>query len=172
MDRLGAGEDGEWNDFTALKQHKFFENINFKNLKSVPNYDSIITKLKLKQEAEESNKLLEEKKREEEKLKKRVVVIKEDIVEKKSPWLHYNTRKLILYSNGKVEYIDPESNIVKGVIDLSDQCKASFLSNSKFNLVTPKREYIFKVNSNFKQTIEYEAGVWTREINDLIQKLF
>lgn len=42
-----------------------------------------------------------------------VRIIKEGILKKKSPWFHYNTRKVILDTSPKIEYIDPVSGIVK-----------------------------------------------------------
>lgn len=42
-----------------------------------------------------------------------VRLIKEGIVKKKSPWFHYNTRKVILDTTPKMEYIDPVSGVVK-----------------------------------------------------------
>jgi len=40
-------------------------------------------------------------------------VIKEGILKKKSPWFHYNTRKVILDTSPKIEYIDPVSGSLK-----------------------------------------------------------
>lgn len=42
-----------------------------------------------------------------------VQIIKEGIVQKKSPWFHYNTRKIVLDSTPRIEYIDPILNKVK-----------------------------------------------------------
>ncbi len=42
-----------------------------------------------------------------------VRVVKEGILKKKSPWFHYNTRKVILDTTPKLEYIDPVSSVVK-----------------------------------------------------------
>ncbi len=42
-----------------------------------------------------------------------LTIIKQDIKEKKSPWFHYNTRKVVLDNAPKIEYIDPSKNIVK-----------------------------------------------------------
>ena len=39
--------------------------------------------------------------------------IKEGILQKKSPWFHYNTRKVVLDSTPKIEYIDPKTNRIK-----------------------------------------------------------
>ena len=40
-------------------------------------------------------------------------IIKEGILKKKSPWFHYNTRKVILDTTPKIEYVDPISGAVK-----------------------------------------------------------
>jgi len=42
-----------------------------------------------------------------------VQIIKEGILKKKSPWFHYNTRKIVLDSTPRIEYIDPILNKVK-----------------------------------------------------------
>ena len=42
-----------------------------------------------------------------------IVKIKEGILQKKSPWFHYNTRKVVLDSSPRIEYIDPSTNRVK-----------------------------------------------------------
>jgi hypothetical protein len=42
-----------------------------------------------------------------------IQTIKEGILKKKSPWFHYNTRKVILDSSPRIEYIDPVLNRVK-----------------------------------------------------------
>jgi hypothetical protein len=40
-------------------------------------------------------------------------IIKEGILQKKSPYFHYNTRKVVLDSTPRIEYIDPVINKVK-----------------------------------------------------------
>lgn len=95
---------------------------------------------------------------------KKVIILKEEIVEKKSPYLHYNTRKLILDSSPKLEYKDPSSGVVKGVIYLSKDCTAEMVNYDRFNLNTPKRVFIFKVRKE-------EAGVWCKLINDQIAEI-
>jgi hypothetical protein len=49
--------------------------------------------------------------------KNTIQIIKHDIIEKKSPWFHYNTRKVVLDNTPKIEYIDPEKNVVKVIIE-------------------------------------------------------
>ena len=80
-------------------------------------------------------------------------VVKEEIIEKKSPWFHYNTRKVVLYNVPKLEYIDPSNNlvkviyyfIIKGVIYLTNTCYAEFVDYRIFLLVTPNRTFKFRV---------------------------
>ena len=42
-----------------------------------------------------------------------LMILKEGIVRKKSPWFHYNTRKLVLYNTPKLEYLDTIKNMLK-----------------------------------------------------------
>lgn len=139
-----------YKDFNDLKSHKFFD-IDFNKLnlllEKCPN-------IKTKLDLERKSKL-------EEKANRKIEIIKEGLVEKKSPYLHYNTRKIILDSTPKIEYIDPDKEIVKGVIYLTKECKAEFVSPYKFNLITPKRVFIFKVQEN-------ESGIWCKMINEQI----
>ena len=72
-------------------------------------------------------------------------VLKEGIVKKKSPWFHYNTRKLTLYNTPKLEYTDQIKNIIKGVICLCKECKAILVDSNIFELITPNRTFLCKV---------------------------
>lgn len=63
-----------------------------------------------------------------------VRVIKEGVLKKKSPWFHYNTRKVILDTTPKIEYIDPVSGVVK--------VRLSFFFNNK--------KIFFKIFSIFR----------------------
>lgn len=66
------------------------------------------------------------------------------MLEKKSPWLHYNTRYIKLFSY-RIEYWDPRLLELKGTIHLDKDCKAIQIDEIKFNLVTKTRTYLFKV---------------------------
>jgi serine/threonine protein kinase len=100
--RLGAGACLNPDNFLELKRHKFFDGIDFERLHetTIPNKSAF-------------NKLTDSKKSPEKIRQNSVHVIKQDIIEKKSPWFHYNTRKVILYNTPKIDYIDPSKNIVK-----------------------------------------------------------
>jgi len=90
-------------------------------------------------------------------------IIFEEIVKKKSPWFHYNTRKLILYPN-KIEYYDPHKNLKKGEILLNKNCIALMKDDHKFELFTPKRTYLFKLYNNGSKE-------WSEKINNVIEIL-
>ena len=68
-----------------------------------------------------------------------------DIVQKKSPWFHYNTRILKLFKSGKLDYLIPTTLLVRGTIILDSFCKGVFVDEKKFDLITKNRKFIFKV---------------------------
>ena len=84
-------------------------------------------------------------------------------MKKKSPWFHYNTRKLVLFSN-KIEYYDPVKNVKKGEIILSRNCTALMKDEYRFELFTPKRTFLFKLD---------KAGSkeWSDKINTVVEEL-
>lgn len=67
--------------------------------------------------------------------------------------LMYNTRQLILYSNGTLYYYNPKNSVLKGKIVLDQTCKASVKDKDIFVLSRPEREYTFK-------TIDIPAEKW------------
>lgn len=155
--RLGSGEKGTENDFEHLKSHPYFNGINFSTLTTsvVPNsfsFKSLINKGN-ENEAEScrssvnsnNNSSFLKKESTEKKVERPEKILMEGTLEKKSPWFHYNTRKVILYSTPKLEYIDPEKGTVKGSIYLSKDCKAEHVDTQVFDLYTPKRSFKFKV---------------------------
>ena len=92
-------------------------------------------------------------------------VLLEEILEKKSPWLHYNTRLVKFYSKGHVDYIDPYKNELRGSFIINSHCYANFIDDYKFEIVTISRTYIFKHKS------ERIANKWVQAINSFIDKL-
>jgi serine/threonine protein kinase len=111
--RLGSGSSGEENNFKALKLHPFFTGIDFDSLRMMsPPYKK---EFKIMSSGSVNNKFngRSDKNFLSGPHKNTIEVIKEEIIEKKSPWFHYNTRKVVLYNVPKIEYIDPSKNIVK-----------------------------------------------------------
>lgn len=68
-----------------------------------------------------------------------------DVVQKKSPWFHYNKRILKLYKSGKVEYLHPTTLKIRGTIVFDHHCSGVIEDEKKFNLITKSRKFIFKV---------------------------
>ncbi len=103
--RLGATQNDS-NNIGLLKKHRFFKGIDFDMLKDmlVPFSEEFIIKPK------------EIKSNHPHKLCQRygtVKIIKFGILEKKSPWFHYNTRRIVLDNSPKIEYKDPDRNTTK-----------------------------------------------------------
>lgn len=121
------------NNYTALKNHLFFKGIDFDIISEIdpPGLNSIIEKMNsvrsMRQSEIELNKSMNDTNFTSKKIFENystgfsekiniipvISIIKEGIIKKKSPWFHYNTRKVVLYNTPKVEYIDPLSGVIK-----------------------------------------------------------
>ena len=88
-------------------------------------------------------------------------VVMEGILLKKSPWLHYNTRYVKLYSKGYIDYFDADGKNLRGSFFLNDDCKATIIDQIRFEIVTTNRNFIFK--SKVKN-----SGDWVDKINELV----
>ena len=133
-----------------IKNHKFLKGIKFHSLNQIeiPNKKDLKLKAFFKQnKCINNNKEFLNNNNNEQKINNdiRNKLIKEGILCKKSPWFHYNTRRILLYPD-KLQYIDPIKNIVKGEIVLNKDTKAIAINDYRFELHTPKRVFIFKVN--------------------------
>lgn len=161
FDRIGS------NDILEIINHKYFLNEKSENIienltiNNIPEKSTFKTKNSINQM---SQKPIETKNTDNDKDVKKIIVIKQEIVEKKSPFFHHNTRLLKLDSTPKLEYSDPETKQVKGSIYLYTDCEAKMNSESKFEVITPKRTFYFKLNSS-------DAGIWCKLINEEIYKM-
>ena len=165
--RLGGGEPGTEYDIAHLKSHPFFKGIDWKNLHNITppnseNFDFLLNK-KNKEKKVEENKKTEKNKEPEIKSENKEIILKSGELEKKSPWLHYNTRKIILYSTPKIAYIDPSNNKVKGEIYLDKSVKVNHVSSNVFDIISSKRNFRFKASDG-------EALVWEKSINEAIKQ--
>ena len=88
-------------------------------------------------------------------------VVMEGILLKKSPWLHYNTRYVKLYSKGYIDYFDPDQKTLRGSFFLNDDCKATMIDQIRFEIVTTNRNFIFK-------SIIKNSADWVDKINELV----
>ena len=166
--RLGAGPPGSDNDISHLKSHPFFKGISWNNLYklNVPNSENFDYLLKNQNNQTNDNKKTKEEntnKNIENKNEEKEFVLKEGELDKKSPYLHYNKRKLILYSTPKIVYIDPSNNKVKGEIFLDKTVKVNHVNANIFDIISTKRSFRFK-------TTDGEALIWEKVISDAIKQ--
>lgn len=120
--RLGASPiDDEENNYKALRSHPFFSKLDFETLNKIepPNrnlFKIMVTKNIVQKDKNKSSELIDPILRH----KNTILVIKQDVIEKKSPWFHYNTRRVVLDNTPKIEYIDPGKNIVKVILKINN----------------------------------------------------
>ena len=53
-------------------------------------------------------------------------------------------RYVKLYSNGIIEYFEPDKKTLKGTIEINEFCKVEVKNDYKFELYTDKRKFVFK----------------------------
>jgi serine/threonine protein kinase len=92
------------------------------------------------------------------------VVILEDTMQKKSPWLHYNTRLVKLFSKGHIDYYDPKTNQLKGSFVINKNCNVNVIDDFRFEIETINRNYYFKHKSKMV------SNEWADKINAFIVK--
>ena len=125
---------------------------------SANNFDDL--KNNLKGETIEHNIIVEkeEDKKEEEEDK----VILEEKLQKKSPWLHYNTRIVKFFSKGHIDYFEPKTNELKGSFIINANCRVNIIDEYRFEIQTINRSYYFKHKS------KKVANVWGDKINEYV----
>lgn len=93
-----------------LKNHMFFADFEFDKFKEMKSPIEIMKMI--------DNDLVEEEISSEEEMigkhKREKTIILSGLVKKMKYVLMYNTRQLILYSNGVLEYFDPKQSLLKG----------------------------------------------------------
>ena len=92
-------------------------------------------------------------------------VILEEKLQKKSPWLHYNTRIVKFFSKGHIDYFEPSTKKLKGSFQINIHCQAILIDEYRFEIQTIKRKYIFK------NKIKKVANEWVDKINKYIDDL-
>ncbi len=173
--------DEEHFDFNKIKNHSFFI-LKDNNLKISEIKEQLINKCsyykkfmekrnKYKEKDDISSKRNEEDKKDEEYFNDAETIkdsnneiIKSGLLKKRSPWFYYDTRRVILYNTPRIEYIDPETSTLKGTIELNKDCSAELIKSNQFQLVTPKRTYIFMCKER------YDISPWVSAINNAIKK--
>ena len=164
--RLGAGEIGTEYDISHLKSHPYFKGIDWNNLHNItpPNSDNFDYLMSNKNSIQKnSSDLGTPKAKRKEDNEDQDIVLRKGYLEKKSPWLHYNKRKFILYSTPKLVYIDPSNNKIKGEIYLDKKFKVNHISMTVFDLVSPKRSFRFRASDG-------DVLVWEKSITEAIKQ--
>lgn len=87
------------------------------------------------------------------------------LVKKMKFYFLHNTRQLILFSNSTLEYHDPERNIRKGIIRLTEKSVIKRKDSRTFTVTNPEREFIFK-------TIDVPADKWVLELRSFLERKF
>ena len=83
-------------------------------------------------------------------------------MDKKSPWLHYNQRIIKLYTTPKIDYLEPETNKIKGTIFLDHETQAKVVDESNFDVITTYRTFSFRLSNK-------SASFWVNTINQTIK---
>ena len=91
-------------------------------------------------------------------------ILKKGLLKKRSPYFFYNLRKVILYDTPRLDYIEPNTKLVKGSIMLDKTCSAELIKNNQFLLKTPNRIYSFMCKD------KYDISPWVNLINDAIKR--
>ena len=91
-------------------------------------------------------------------------ILKKGLLKKRSPYFFYNLRKVILYDTPRLDYIEPDTKLVKGSIMLDKTCSAELIKNNQFLLKTPNRIYSFMCKD------KYDISPWVNIINDAIKR--
>ena len=71
-------------------------------------------------------------------------IIIQDILYKKSAWLHYNKRHVKLCSKGHLDYYDYSSKLFKGSISINENTKVFAHDDYRFEIVNQNKHYYFK----------------------------
>ena len=181
--RLGAGEKGSEYDIAHLKNHPYFKGIDWDNLHNLtpPNSENFDYLMKKKNNNDGNNNTdnflrssssigsiksrtsVEYNSNNNNNGEEQAIILRKGYLEKKSPWLHYNKRKVVLDSTPKLVYIDPSNNKIKGEIFLDKKFKINHISMNIFDLISPKRSFRFK-------SCDGDVLIWEKSIIEAIKK--
>ena len=145
----GLNDGSSGNEFSIDNKMKRIKSMNKLGL------INLLNKKTIEEENENVNDKIDEN-------EKKILI--QDMLKKKSPWFHYNMRYVILYSNGIIEYYEPDKKTLKGTIEINEFCKVEVKNDYKFELFTDKRKFVFK------HTINKIAHLWADKINSIIKK--
>jgi serine/threonine protein kinase len=160
--RLGNGPKGSESDFESLKSHPFFKGIDWSLLQTCSSPLKMPNNTKNEDDREsdfEENRFLCQLNG---KIDKTIILT--GLVKKMKYFFMYNTRQLVLYSDGTLEYLDPVENILKGRICLVKETKCFDKTENVFHVSSKEREFVFN-------TIDVPAKEWVGKIKEVLQKI-
>ncbi len=187
-DRLGVSYD-DFMCFEKLRGHKYFTGIDFENINyltpPINNYyhlaDEQIEKIEVSEfnfEIKNDYQIIEPT------LEKTITnffvenyfnnsqdvkIVYESDIQKRSPWFYYNKRRLILFSNGVLEYWNPIKNILRGKVFLNINSRVRIIKDNIFELHTGTINWKFKVFFLI-QTLNSEQAIdWCNKIQNYIE---
>eukprot|EP01017_Pseudomicrothorax_dubius_P050048 TRINITY_DN9408_c0_g2_i3.p1 TRINITY_DN9408_c0_g2~~TRINITY_DN9408_c0_g2_i3.p1 ORF type:complete len:325 (-),score=28.74 TRINITY_DN9408_c0_g2_i3:161-1135(-) len=174
-ERLGAGKLGTANDFNKLKQHSFFQNIDFDNLDKAeapskqiysPFRNQISTCEKEPSSPAEvtfSSNLHGAKSQDNLKQDSQKVVLS-GTISKKCGWFFYHPRTIVLYKDGSLECEEPDAVNQKSKIILTAETKVKIDSKTHFTISNGSTSFQFK-------DIESVCFKWTSALLEVISHL-
>ena len=91
-------------------------------------------------------------------------ILKKGLLKKRSPYYYYDLRRIVLYDTPRIDYLEPNTKILKGTILLDKSCNAELVKSNQFLLKTPKRVYSFMCKDKF------DISPWVSVINNAIEQ--
>ena len=165
--RLGGGDPGSNSDLAHLKKHPFFKNIKWNNLHNtnppgIKEYKFYESKKKTmnKEQGQTPNiyEVLGDKSLEK---NKNIKIIKEGYIKKRTTWLYYEKRYIILDTTPRIIIKAVNDNSYYREIFLNKKCKILLVENNCFEIKTPEKTNRFKGIAN-------DGNDWAGIISDAI----
>ncbi len=148
--RLGGGSQNSHYDINSLKNHPFFEGINWNELqnKSPPhmkNYNYF--------EQKQNNEIYNQRysicySANDNRINNNAKIIRKGMLRKKTTWFNYSKRYTILDSTPRLLTKNPNEPEKIKEIPLTKKCKIKLVDNNCFDLKTPIKTYRFKGTNN------------------------
>ena len=163
--RLGGGDPGTPYDIKNLKKHPFFKKIKWDKLQNssppgINNYKFNEPKKNKNNEIQNERYSIEYSAKDL-KINNNAKIIREGMLKKKSAWLHYEKRYIILDTTPRLLSKNPNNPGCIKEIPLNKKCKINIVENNCFDLKTPSKTYRFKGTIN-------DGNDWAGDISDVI----
>ena len=163
--RLGGGDPGTPYDIKNLKKHPFFKKIKWEKLQNtsppgINNYKFNEPKKNKNNEIQNERYSIEYSAKDL-KINNNAKIIREGMLKKKSAWLHYEKRYIILDTTPRLLSKNPNNPGCIKEIPLNKKCKINIVENNCFDLKTPSKTYRFKGTIN-------DGNDWAGDISDVI----